>query len=177
MNENKYKKAIFAGGCFWCTETAFTGNVGVIKVTSGYCGGHTQNPTYKEVSAGGTGYYEAVEVLYNPEEITYDELLNLYWKSIDPTDAGGQFADRGSPYFTAIFYSNEDQFKMATKSREEVAQKLNAKIATQILPAGLFYPAEEYHQEYYKKNPVHYQLYKKASGREELLNDLWNKEK
>ncbi|HUX78693.1 MAG TPA: peptide-methionine (S)-S-oxide reductase MsrA [Alphaproteobacteria bacterium] len=177
MSENKEKKAIFAGGCFWCTETVFTGNVGVNKVTSGYIGGDTPNPTYKEVSTGTTGYYEAVEVIYNPDEITYNELLNLYWESIDPTDAGGQFADRGTPYFTAIFYTDEDQLKVATESRENVAQKLNTKIATRIIPAGTFYPAEEYHQQYSKKNPVHYNLYKNASGREKLLNSLWHNEK
>ena len=177
MKENKTKKAVFAGGCFWCTESVFTGTPGVLQAISGYTGGHTPNPTYEQVSSGGTGYYEAVEVTYDPEKITYDELLDLYWQSIDPTDAGGQFADRGSPYFTAIFYSDEDQQKLATESLNKVAEKLNAKIATKLIPADSFYSAEDYHQEYSKKNPLRYQMYKQASRRDEILNKLWHKEK
>lgn len=176
MSDLNYKKAYFAGGCFWCTETVFTGNKGVIQVTSGYSGGHTPNPQYKDVSSGKTGHYEAVEVIYDPEEIRYEDLLNLYWRSIDPTDEGGQFVDRGSPYFTAIFYNDEEQHQLAVASREKVAQQLNAKIATKILPAGTFYPAEEYHQQYAEKNPFRYQLYKQGSGREKILKDLWKKE-
>jgi len=175
MSEQNSKKAYFAGGCFWCTESVFSGHKGVIKVTSGYCGGQTLNPTYKEVSSGKTGHYEAVEVIYNPEEITFNDLLDIYWKSIDPTDAGGQFVDRGSPYFTAIFYTEEEQHKLAAASRDKVAEQLKANVATKILPAGTFYPAEDYHQQYSEKNPFHYQLYKQGSGRERILKELWEK--
>lgn len=175
MKKVEHEKAMFAGGCFWCTESVFIGHRGVINVRSGYTGGHTEDPSYQEVSSGQTGHYESVEVVFDPHEISFNDLLDIYWKSINPLDAGGQFADRGSPYFTAIFYTSEEQHKIATASLHKVSQQLNAEIATKILPAGPFYPAEEYHQHYSEKNPFHYQLYKEASGRQEFLKKLWKK--
>ena len=176
MSNVKSKTAIFAGGCFWCTEAVFDSRPGVIKVTSGFTGGHTSNPSYREVTAGHTGHYEAVEVIYNPKDTTYEQLLTMFWESIDPTDADGQFADRGKSYHTAIFYLDDEQKEIAEKSKKELAEKLGMKIATEILPAKPFYPAEDYHQKYYQKNSLHYQLYKKGSGREDFLKEFWNKE-
>jgi len=171
------KKAIFAGGCFWCIEAAFKELDGVIEAVSGYTGGNKENPTYEEVSTGKTDHYEAVQIIYDPSKISYEKLLDHFWKQIDPTDAKGQFFDKGSQYQTAIFYLNETQKKQAEESKEKLEKsgKFNKPIATKILPASEFYKAEEYHQDYYKKKPIHYQQYKKGSGREEKLKKIWGK--
>jgi peptide methionine sulfoxide reductase msrA/msrB len=170
----KDEKAIFAGGCFWCMEAAFRHLPGVIKVVSGYTGGEKENPTYEEVSSGKTGHYEAVEVTYDPSAISYGELLDVFWRQIDPTDAGGQFADRGPQYRTAIFYLSEEQRRMAEKSRERLKEHGISPIATQVLKAGKFYPAEEYHQGYSEKKPQQYESYRHASGRAHFIGQFWS---
>ncbi|MDX1975240.1 MAG: peptide-methionine (S)-S-oxide reductase MsrA [Rickettsiales bacterium] len=171
--DNKTERAIFAGGCFWCTEAEFQGTPGVVSVTSGYIGGQVENPTYEQVSSGHTGHAEAIEVVYDPAVVTYEKLLDIYWGNIDPTDAGGQFYDRGSQYRTEIFYTSEEQRRAAELSRDAKQKKLGLAIATAITKAAIFYPAEEYHQDYYKKNPLRYNAYKTGSGREEKLKTLW----
>lgn len=179
ITQNKsMKKAIFAGGCFWCIEAAFEELDGVIEAISGYIGGDKENPTYEEVSSGTTGHYEAVQVIYDPSKISYEELLDYFWKHMDPTDVKGQFVDKGSQYRTAIFYLNETQKKLAEESKErlEKSGKFDKPIATKILPASEFYKAEEYHQDYYKKKPIQYQRYKRGSGREEKLKAIWGKQ-
>lgn len=161
------EKAIFAGGCFWCMVHPFDQWQGVEAVVSGYTGGHTKNPTYKEVCTGTTGHTEAVEITFNPEIIDYDKLLEIYWQVSDPTDAGGQFVDRGSSYRPAIFYTNERQKEQALASKAALAAsgRYTKPIITPIEPAGPFYPAEDYHQNFYQKEPVHYQRYRSGSGR------------
>ena len=168
------KRALFAGGCFWCMEAEFEGTVGVVSVTSGYTGGSVTNPSYKAVSAGDTGHAEAVEVVYDPQKVTYQQLLDIYWSNIDPTDAGGQFADRGSQYRTEIYYADQEQHALAQQSKRERQRRLGADVATAISPAGDFYPAETYHQDYARKNPVHYNAYKYGSGRVNRLKELQN---
>lgn len=170
------QRAIFAGGCFWCTEAEFTGTEGVISVTSGYTGGHVANPTYEQVTSKKTGHAEAVEVVYDPAKVTYEKLLDIYWSNIDPTDAGGQFHDRGDSYRTAIFYTTEEQKQLAEASRNAAAKKLGTSIATKIEKAGVFYPAEDYHQDFHTKNPMRYNSYKYGSGRVEKLEKLWGKQ-
>ncbi len=169
------KKAIFAGGCFWCMEPPFENEEGVIDVVSGYTGGKTENPTYEEVGSGKTGHYEAVEVLYDPEKISYEQLLAVFWRQIDPTDDGGQFGDRGTQYFTAIFYLDQEQKRLAEISKKELDQTsiFDKPIRTAILPAASFYQAEEYHQDYYKKNVLQYSMYKVGSGRAGFLENTW----
>lgn len=171
--------AIFAGGCFWCTEAAFDGTPGVLSVTSGYTGGHVPNPTYEQVSTGTTGHFEAVRVEYDPAKISYQQLLDIFWQNIDPTDSLGQFYDQGSQYHTAIFCENEMQKQAALASRDRVASRLepDKKIATEILDIAPFYPAEEYHQHYHDKNPQRYNAYKLGSGREKKLQQLWGESK
>jgi methionine-S-sulfoxide reductase len=173
----EHKKAIFAGGCFWCIEASFDhyGREGVVSVTSGYTGGDEPNPTYEQVSAGKTGHKEAIEVVYDPANMSYEKLLEIFWSNIDPTDEGGQFYDRGKHYQTAIFYLDEEQKAQAEASKRAKARQLQKIIHTAILPAKPFYPAEEYHQEYYKKEPSRYNAYKKGSGREEKLKQIWDK--
>lgn len=173
--DNHFQRATFAGGCFWCMVPPFTSLDGVIKVTSGYTGGQIENPTYKEVCSGDTGHYEAVEIVFDPSKISYGKLLDLFWRQIDPTDPGGQFADRGGQYETAIFYHDEEQKKLAedAKKKLETARLFQRPITTKILEAKKFYPAEEYHQDYSKKNPVHYKNYRKGSGREDYLARTW----
>lgn len=173
--DETFEKSTFAGGCFWCIEAAFEGLEGVFKVVSGYTGGHKENPTYEEVSAGKTGHYEAVEILYDPSKITYKELLYIFWKIIDPTDPEGQFADKGSQYRTAIFYHNEEQKRLALESKEELEKSgiFEKPIVTEIIKFIKFYPAEEYHQDYYRKCPVRYSTYKFSSGREQFLKKVW----
>ena len=167
--------AIFAGGCFWCEETAFEGVPGVISVTSGYTGGEKKNPTYEEVSSGSTGHAESVEVLYDPSKISYDRLLEIFWHNVDPTQAGGQFCDHGTQYRSAIFYRDEAQKKAAEESKAKLEQdpRFAGKIVTQIVAATTFYRAEEYHQDYYKKNPVQYHLYRQGCGRDARLRQIW----
>lgn len=169
------KKATFAGGCFWCVEPPFRLLKGVTDVKAGYTGGSKENPTYEEVSSGATGHREAVQIVYDPLKTSYEELLDIFWQNIDPTDAGGQFADRGSQYKTAVFYHDEDQRRASEKSKYALTKsgRFDKPIATEILKAELFYPAEAYHQEYYKKNPAKYKLYKAGSGREGYLGKVW----
>lgn len=170
----EYKTAIFAGGCFWCMEFAFEVFEGVKDAVSGYTGGDIPNPSYEEVSTGKTGHYEAVKVIYNPAEISYERLLEIFWKNIDPTDSDGQFYDRGSQYRTAIFYLDENQKELAEESKRRIEKaEIFEKISTQILPAKEFYPAEKYHQDYYQVEPVRFQIYHKASGRENYFRDAW----
>ncbi len=171
--------ATFAGGCFWCMVSPFDEQPGIIKVVSGYTGGHTENPTYEEVCSDTTGHYEAVQITYDPEKMSYETLLKQYWQQIDPTDAGGQFNDRGDSYRTAIFYHNEEQHRLAEDSKKELANsgRFQKEIVTKILPAGPFYRAEEKHQHYYKKNPFHYNLYKEGSGRARFIRDNWKNTK
>lgn len=169
------KTAVFAGGCFWCTESDFEKADGVIEAISGYTGGHVKNPTYKQVSAGGTGHVESVKVIYDPKKITYQELLDLFWRHVDPTDNGGQFVDRGSQYRSVIFYADEHQHELAEASKKKVAASgvFDKPIVSEILPLGPFYPAEEYHQDYYKKNPIRYHWYRSGSGRDQFLEKTW----
>jgi peptide methionine sulfoxide reductase msrA/msrB len=172
------EKATFAGGCFWCMVPPFEKLDGVSEVISGYTGGHKVNPTYEEVSSGTTGHMEAVEVTYDPTRVTYEKLLDVFWRQINPTDAGGQFVDRGSSYKSAIFYNNEEQKKLAEKSKKELEQsgRFDKPIVTEIRPAGPFYRAEEYHQDYWKKNPIRYKFYRYNSGRDQYLAKIWGKE-
>lgn len=171
------KLATFAGGCFWCMVKPFTAYDGVEKVVSGYIGGDTVNPTYKEVSSGTTGHFEAIEIHFDDEKISYEELLNIYWKQVNPYDSQGQFADRGPQYKTAIFYNDEEQKNIALESKKKLEESRNfkEKIETEILEAGTFYPAEEYHQDYYKKNSTHYNNYYKNSGRYNFLKSNWDR--
>ena len=169
------RTAVFAGGCFWCTESDFEKVNGVIEVVSGYTGGHDDNPTYKEVSAGGTGHVEAVQVSYDPTRITYEELLDVFWHHVDPTDPGGQFVDRGSQYRSVIFYANEKERQLAEASKKRLANSgpFTKPIVTDILPLGTFYKAEDYHQDYYKRNPIRYKWYRSGSGRDTFLKKTW----
>lgn len=171
----QYEVATFAGGCFWCMVKPFDEQPGIIKVVSGYTGGHKENPTYKEVCSETTGHYEAVQITFDPEVFPYEKLLELYWPQIDPTDAGGQFADRGDSYRTAIFYHNEHQKALAEESKRqlEASGRFSEPIATQILPAKPFYEAEEYHQGYYKKNKFRYAMYRRGSGRDRFIKENW----
>ena len=171
------EKATFAGGCFWCMQPVFDRLEGVKSTTVGYTGGTKENPTYEEVSSGRTGHTEAIEVTYDPSEITYPELLDAFWKSVDPTDPRGQFADKGSQYRTGVFYHNEEQEKSALVSKEKLAQSgtFDGPIVTEVAPAAQFYPAEEYHQKYYVKNSGQYALYKVGSGRQGFLEKVWGK--
>jgi peptide methionine sulfoxide reductase msrA/msrB len=177
--EEGLNKAIFAGGCFWCMEPPFEKLEGVTAVISGYSGGEEKDPSYTEVSAGRTSHVEAIQVVYDPAVVGYRELLDVFWMQIDPTDPGGQFADRGSQYETAIFYSDEEEKRLAEESRDELAKsgRFDKPIVTEILPAGPFYPAEDYHQDYYKKNSTHYQQYREGSGRAGYLRRTWGEEK
>ena len=174
-NQKNLSEATFAGGCFWCTESDFEKFDGVVEVISGYVGGQTQNPTYTEVSAGGTGHAEAIRVVYDPQKITYNELLDIFWQHVDPTDSGGQFVDRGSQYRPAIFYHDDDQKRLAEASKRklETSGRFDKSIATEIVPVSEFYEAEDYHQDYYKKNPLRYKLYRHNSGRDQFLKKAW----
>lgn len=167
--------ATFAGGCFWCMVAPFEEYSGVIRVVSGYTGGQTRNPTYEEVCRTDTGHFEAVQITYDPAFLSYETLLEIFWRQIDPTDPGGQFFDRGQSYRTAIFYHNDEQKTLAEASKMalEASGRFDAPVATQILPACDFWPAEETHQEYHKKNPAHYQGYRRGSGREEFIRKHW----
>jgi peptide-methionine (S)-S-oxide reductase len=168
--------ATFAGGCFWCEETAFVDVPGVISVTSGFTGGQVKNPTYEQVSAGGTGHAESVQVVFDPAKISYERLLDIFWKNVDPTQANGQFCDHGNQYRSAIFYADEAQKALAEGSKKKVEslpQFAGKKIVTEIVPASTFYRAEEYHQQFYKKNPVRYHEYRNGCGRDARLRQLW----
>jgi peptide methionine sulfoxide reductase msrA/msrB len=171
----KVELATFAGGCFWCMVSPFDEQPGIKEVNSGYTGGDKENPTYEEVCSDTTGHYEAVQIMFDPEVFTYQTLLELFWQQIDPTDAGGQFSDRGLSYRTAIFYHNEKQRELAEKSKMELlaSGRFKCPIVTEILPAGPFYPAEEKHQNYYKKMPFHYNHYREGSGRARFIRENW----
>ncbi len=175
----RLEKATFAGGCFWCMTPPFERLEGVKEVVSGYTGGTKENPTYEEVSSGKTGHLEAVQVVYDPSKITYGELLDVFWRQIDPTDAGGQFVDRGTQYRTAIFYHTPEQKAIAERSKEELQRsgRFSGPIVTEILPAAKFYPAEEYHQDFERKNPERYEYYRSHSGRDEFAGRVWDGEK
>jgi peptide-methionine (S)-S-oxide reductase len=167
--------ATFAGGCFWCMVHPFDQLPGVISVTSGYTGGHTKNPSYEEVSAGGTGHAESVDVVYDPSKVSYEKLLEVYWHNIDPLAKDRQFCDVGTQYRSAIFYHDETQKRLAETSKAEVQKRFKQPIATAIVQATPFYPAEEYHQDYYKKNPLRYNFYRTGCGRDRRLEELWSK--
>lgn len=173
----KLEKATFAGGCFWCMEHPYDELEGVVSVTSGYTGGHKKNPTYEEVSAGGTGHAESVQVLYDPAKIGYEKLLDVLWRNVDPTTPDRQFCDVGTQYRTAIFYHGEEQKRLAEESKRalEASKPFKGNIVTEIVPASEFYPAEEYHQKYYRKNPVRYKFYRYNCGRDRRLRELWGK--
>lgn len=172
---HEWAKAMFAGGCFWCMEPPFIQLPGVISVTSGYTGGHQANPTYEQVSAGGTGHAEAVEIVYDPTQISYARLLDIFWHNIDPLDASGQFCDKGQQYRTAIFYHGDEQQRLAEESKQALKQsgRFQQPVVTAIVPASTFYPAEDYHQHYYQKNPIRYKYYRYSCGRDQRLEALW----
>ena len=169
--------ATFAGGCFWCLEADFEKVPGVVKAISGYTGGHRENPSYEEVSTGTTGHAEAVQVYYDPSKITYQELLEFFWQHIDPTDPGGQFADRGSQYRTAIFYHDKEQRRLAEESKQALSKsgRFDKPVVTEIMPFAKFYEAEDYHQDYHQKQSSGYQLYRYGSGRDQFLEKAWEK--
>lgn len=167
--------AIFAGGCFWCTESDFDKMPGVIETTSGYIGGHVENPTYEQVSAGQSGHIEAVRVRFDPSKTSYTKLLEAFWPTIDPVTANAQFCDHGSQYRSAIFYSTteEQQQAEASKAALQASGRLPAPVVTEVLPASTFYPAEDYHQDYYQRNPLRYSYYRNGCGRDQRLQQLW----
>ena len=175
MVNARLQLATFAGGCFWCMEPPFDKLEGVYSTTSGYIGGHKKFPTYKEVSGGGSGHTEAIQIVYNPDLITYDELLDVFWKNIDPTVKDRQFCDRGSQYRSGIFYHNEEQKKLADQSRQalEKTKPFKEAIVTEITKAPEFYAAEDYHQDYYQKNPIRYKFYRYRCGRDQRLDEIW----
>jgi peptide methionine sulfoxide reductase msrA/msrB len=172
------EKATFAGGCFWCMTPPFEKLEGVKEVVSGYTGGHTVNPTYEDVTSETTGHLESVEITYDPSKVSYKKLLDVFWRQINPTDDGGQFVDRGPSYKSAIFYHNEEQKRLAEESKKDLARsgRFDKPIVTEIQPAGPFYRAEEYHQDYWKKNPIRYKFYRYNSGRDQYLAKVWGKD-
>ena len=173
----KTETATFAGGCFWCMEPPFEKLDGVISVTPGYSGGEEENPTYQQVASGKTSHVEAVQIVFDPGKVSYQKLLEVFWRQIDPTDPGGQFADRGPQYQTAIFYHDENQRRLAEISKQSWAESglFDKPIATGIEPYTVFYPAEDYHDDYYKKNPVRYKTYRRGSGREGFIQQVWER--
>lgn len=177
--QDKFQTATFAGGCFWCVEADFEKVDGVVEVISGYTGGHKENPTYAEVSFGGTGHVEAVQVFYDPSKVSYAELLDVFWRHVDPTDPDGQFVDRGAQYRTAIFYHDEEQKRLAEESKQrlEKSGRFDKPIVTEILKLTKFYKAEDYHQDYYKTHSIRYKFYRFNSGRDQFLKKLWSKKK
>ena len=175
MAATNLEKATFAGGCFWCMEHPFDEIPGVVSVTSGYTGGQKKNPGYEEVSAGGTGHAESVQVVYDPTKVTYEKLLKVFWHNIDPTAKDRQFCDSGHQYRSAIFYHNEEQQRLALQSKAELEKNKTFRepLVTEIVRATEFYPAEDYHQHYYKKNPIRYKYYRSRCGRDQRLKELW----
>jgi methionine-S-sulfoxide reductase len=174
-NQSELAIATFAGGCFWCMEPPFDKTEGVVSTISGYTGGRLDNPSYEQVSSGGTGHFEAIQIQFDPEKVSYDELLEIFWRNVDPTDPAGQFCDRGSQYQTAIFYHTQDQRRLADESKRKLEESgaLSKPIVTPILEASIYYAAEDYHQDYYKKNPVRYRYYRMGCGRDRVLEKLW----
>lgn len=168
--------AVFAGGCFWCMEKPFDELVGVTQTLSGYSGGQKLNPTYEQVSAGSTGHAEVVQITYDPSKVSYQQLLEVFWRNVDPFDAGGQFCDRGSQYRSAVFVANASERQAADASKAALEQRFGRKIATQILPDAKFYAAEDYHQNYYQKNPLRYRYYRGGCGRDNRLEAVWGDE-
>jgi peptide-methionine (S)-S-oxide reductase len=166
-------KATLAGGCFWCMEPPYDELDGVLATISGYAGGKKKNPTYEEVSTGTTGHTEVVQVIYDPKKISYSRLLEVFWRNIDPLTPNRQFCDAGSQYRSAIFYHDENQKRLAEASKEAVSKRFDKPIVTEIVPAAEFYPAEDYHQDYYKKNPIRYKIYRYGCGRDQRLEELW----
>jgi peptide-methionine (S)-S-oxide reductase len=164
---------ILAGGCFWCMEPPYDKTDGVIATISGYSGGKTANPTYEQVSAGSTGHIEVVKVEYDPAKVSYEKLLDIFWRNIDPFDADGQFCDKGSQYRSAIFFGNDKEKELAEASKKQIAEKLGQAVVTEILPVSEFYPAEDYHQDYYEKNPLKYKFYRYGCGRDARLETVW----
>lgn len=179
VDKTNLEIATFAGGCFWCMESVYSPLPGVLEVLSGYTGGHVENPTYNEVCSHTTGHREAIQIKFNPNIVSYKELLALFWRQIDPTDPGGQFHDRGESYQTAIFYHSEEQRRLAEESKQALisSSHFDKAIVTEILPAAPFYPAEDYHQGYHQKNAFRYALYRQGSGRDAFINKHWAKEK
>lgn len=175
MSHN-FKTAVFAGGCFWCMVKPFDSLDGIEQVLSGYTGGHVENPTYEEVCSGTTGHTEAVEITYDPSKMSYEELVNIYWQQTDPTDASGQFADRGDSYRPVIFYENAEEKAIAEQSKRELdaSGRFTKPIVVSIEERETFYPAEDYHQDFYKKNNAHYTRYRKGSGRDDFLDEHWD---
>ncbi|SDJ88769.1 peptide-methionine (S)-S-oxide reductase MsrA [Microbulbifer yueqingensis] len=167
------RTAVFAGGCFWCMEPPYDRLDGVVETISGYSGGKVANPTYEQVSSGRTGHAEVVQVRYDASKVSYPQLLEVFWRNVDPFDAGGQFCDRGNQYRSAIFYANEREKKLAEESKRALEQKFGKDIATQIVPAATFYPAEDYHQNYYQRNPIRYKFYRYRCGRDQRLEKVW----
>ncbi len=178
MKQDQLQKATFAGGCFWCMQPFFDRLKGVKQSLVGYTGGHTNNPTYEEVSMGDTGHAEAIEITFDPKETSYEQLLNIYWRNIDPTVENAQFVDHGTQYRSAIFYHSEEQKRLAEFSKKELADsgRFDKPIVTPIVPATKFYPAEDYHQKYYQKSPIRYKMYHDNSGRDEFLEHIWGKQ-
>jgi peptide-methionine (S)-S-oxide reductase len=168
--------AIFAGGCFWCMEPPFDALPGVISTTSGYTSGQTPDPTYQQVSAGKTGHTEAMRIVYDPAKVSYEKLLHVFWRNHDPVTANGQFCDHGSQYRAGIYYGSEKERELAEASKTEVAKRFKQPITTEIVAQTTFYPAEDYHQDYYKKNPIRYKIYRTGCGRDRRLNELWGNE-
>lgn len=169
----EHKSAVFAGGCFWCLEKPFDELPGVIETQSGYTGGTVQNPTYEQVSAGSTGHVEAVRVVYDPGKVSYADLLSVFWRNIDPTDAGGQFCDRGPQYRSAVFFADAGEQAEAFRQKSELEKENGMRVVTDILPRAEFYTAEEYHQDYYIKNPLRYRFYRQGCGRDQRLRQIW----
>jgi peptide-methionine (S)-S-oxide reductase len=169
----EYKSAVFAGGCFWCLEKPFDDVPGVVETESGYTGGTVPNPSYEQVSSGTTGHVEAIRVVYDPSKTSYGDLLAVFWRNIDPTDGGGQFCDRGSQYRSAVFFGNEEEKEEARRAKAELESSMGLRIATELLPLAEFYPAEEYHQDYYRKNPLRYHFYRQGCGRDRRLRQVW----
>jgi peptide-methionine (S)-S-oxide reductase len=166
-------KATFAGGCFWCMEKPFDELLGVVSTTSGYTGGQTANPSYRQVSSGKTGHAESVEVEYDPKQVSYEQLLDVFWHNVDPLDAGGQFCDRGNQYRSSVFFHDERQQKLAEQSKQALEKAGVQPIATEIVSVGEFYPAEDYHQNYYKTNSLKYRFYRFSCGRDQRLTEVW----
>jgi peptide-methionine (S)-S-oxide reductase len=171
----RVETAVFAGGCFWCTEADFEKVPGVISAVSGYTGGNVPRPTYEQVSAGGTGHYEAVQVRFDPARVSYERLAQHFFRTVDPTDPGGQFCDRGESYRTAIFVASDRQRLAALAAKEAAARTLKRPIVTPVLRASAFWPAEGYHQDYYKKNPIRYRFYRGGCGRDARLREVWGR--
>ena len=176
-SDQRFEKATFAGGCFWCMEPPFDKLDGVVSTTSGYTGGKEKNPSYDEVSSGRTGHLEAIEIVYDPSKVSYVQLLDVFWRNVDPTQANGQFVDIGQQYRTAIFYHSEEQKRLAleSKNRLQESRKFGKPIVTEIRPAMTFYSAEEYHQDYHIRNPIRYKYYRWGSGRDRFLEETWGK--